>query len=235
MEWHKDYTYPALSTNESLLSNCGAAEEATGTTIPTVWKIYHLQNVNMPINDINLYEKRRKNTGRVEKMTSRDKRILRRTLLTLRKNVGHFTSRRIHLESSLEHVSNRTIHRHINKLRFNQLGSKKKDLLSVKDLKLRRTFCRKITRRRLGPEFWRHGISLYLDGTELVYKINPMDKATAPMEAGQRGTKNWLQSPREQGRCTASPVYSGHSEQGRNSVRTVFWKIIRWHNGRYST
>ena len=44
-----------------------------------------------------------------------------------------------------------------------------------------------------------------------------------------------LQSPREQGRCTASPVHSGHSEQGRNSVQTGFWKIIRGHNGRYST
>ena len=198
--------------------------------ISTIYK-----HVNMPINAINLYEKRRKNTGRVEKMTSRDKRILR-TLLTLHKNVGHFTSRRIHLASVLEHVSNRTIRHHINKLGFNQLGSKKKDLLSVKDLKLRRKFCRKITRRRLGPEFWRHGISLYFDGTGLSIKKNPMDKATAPMEAGQRGTKNWLQSPREQGRCTASPLHSGHSkQQGRNSLRTVFWKIIRWHNDRYST
>ena len=152
--------------------------------ISTIYK-----HVNMPINAINLYEKRRKNTGRVEKMTSRDKRILRRTLLTLHKNVGHFTSRRIHLQSVLKHVSNRTIRRHINKLGFNQLGSKKKDLLSVKDLKLRRKFCRKITRRKLGPEFWRHGISLYFDGTGLSIKKIPWTRSQLQWRRVNEGLK----------------------------------------------
>ena len=64
------------------------------------------KHVNMPINDIILFDKRRKNTGRVEKMNSRDKRIFRRTLLTLCKNAGHFTSRHVHLDSNLEHVKN---------------------------------------------------------------------------------------------------------------------------------
>ena len=100
---------------------------------------------------------------RTEKMNSIDKRILRRTLLILRKNVGHFTSRGVHLESGLEHIRNRTIRRHINKLGFYYLGSRKKRLLSVKDLKLRRTFSRKITHRGLGAGFWRHNISLHLE------------------------------------------------------------------------
>ena len=151
------------------------------------------KHVNMPINDITPHDKRRRNTGRVEKMSSRDKRILRRTLLTLRKDIGHFTSRRVHLESGLEHVSNRTIRRQINKLGFYYLRSRKKGLLSVKDLKLRRKFCRKITRRRLGPEFCRHGISLYLDCTGFVYKKNPMDQATAPTARKWRRINEGLQ------------------------------------------
>ena len=72
---------------------------------------------------------------------SRDERILRRNLLTLRKNVGHFTSRRVHLQSGLEHVSNGTIRRHIIKLGFFYLRSRKKCLLSVKDMKPRRRRC----------------------------------------------------------------------------------------------
>ena len=147
----------------------------------------------MPINDITPYDKRRRNTGRVEKINSKDRRILRRTLLTLRKNVIHFSSRRVHLESSLGHVSNRTIRRHMNKLGFYYLRSRKKALLSVKDLKLRRKFCRKITHRRLGPEFWRHGIRLYLDGTGFVYKKNPMDQANAPTGREWRRINEGLQ------------------------------------------
>ena len=134
----------------------------------------------MAINDIAMYEKCRRNIGRVEKMNFRDKRILRRTLLTLRKNVGHFTSRRVHLESGLQYISNCTICRHINKLGFYYLHIRRKGLISVKDLKMRRTFCQKITRRRLGPEFWGHSISLYFESMGFVYKQNPMDQATAP-------------------------------------------------------
>ena len=133
------------------------------------------KHVNMPINDITPHDKGRRSTGRAKKINFRDKSILRRTLLTLCKNVGHFTSRCVHLESGLDHASNFTICCHINKLGFYYLCSRKEDVLSVKELKLRRNFCR-----RLGLEFWRHGINLYLDGTGFVYKKNPMDQATAP-------------------------------------------------------
>lgn len=64
---------------------------------------------------------------RTEKMNSIDKRIMRRTLLILRKNVGHFTSRDVHLESGLEHVCNRTIRRHISKLGFYYSAQERKD------------------------------------------------------------------------------------------------------------
>ena len=56
------------------------------------------------------------------------------------------------------------------------------------------------------------------------------------MEADQRGTTNWFHIPSEQGRCKTSPFHISHSlQQGCNSVRTVFWQVIRCHNDEYST
>ena len=165
--------------------DCG---EATGRKIPTVCKIYHLQTCEMPINNTTLHNKRRRNTGRGKKMNSRDKRTLRTTLLTLRHNAGHFTPRRVHLESGLEHVSNPTIRRHMNKLEFYYLRTRKEGLLSVQDVKLRRRFCRKITRRRVGPKLWIHGISLYLDGTGFVYKKIPWTRPQLQQHMNGRGS-----------------------------------------------
>ena len=122
----------------------------------------------MRINDINLYEKRRRNTCGVEIMDSRDKRISRITLLSLRKNVGHFSSRRVHLESGLE----RTIRHNINKLGFYYLRSRKKKEGLALCKRLRTKFCRNITRTRLGPGFRTHSINLYLDRMGFVYKKN---------------------------------------------------------------
>ena len=135
----------------------------------------------MPLNNTaESYDKRKNNMGRIPKISARDRRTLLRTILKLRRTVGSFNSRRVHLESGLDHVSNRTIRRHMNTLGFNYLRSRKKGLLSEKDRKLRRKFCRKIRRLRLGLDFWRRGISCYFDGTGFVYKSNPMDQATAP-------------------------------------------------------
>lgn len=134
--------------------------------------IYKHKNIQI---NITPYDKRGKNKEAWKNEFLRQK--------DLEKNFANFTPlylKTCALRSGLEHVSNRIIRRQINKLRFNYLRPRKKRLLSVKDLKLRRNFYRKVTRKRLGPEFWRHGISLYLDGTVFVYKNNPMDQATAP-------------------------------------------------------
>ena len=94
-------------------------------------------------------------------MNCRYQSILRTTLLTLRKNVGHFTSRCVHLKSSMEYVCDHTMRHHISKLGFYYLRSMKKSLLSEKNVKLKKKFCGKDTRRRLGQKFWRHDIRLY--------------------------------------------------------------------------
>ena len=127
------------------------------------------KHMNVAINDITPYDKRRRNTGRIEKMSSRDKKILRTSLLTLRKNVGHSSWRCMHLENGLKHVSNSTIRHQIKKLGFYYLSSRKKGLLSVKEVKLSRKFRRKITRRSLGAVFWRQSINSYWDRTGFVY------------------------------------------------------------------
>ena len=50
----------------------------------------------------------------------------------------------------------------------------------AKDLKARHQFCQKFRRIGLTQEFWRTGISFYLDGKRFQYKSNPNDQARAP-------------------------------------------------------
>ena len=111
-------------------------------------------HVKMPVNDITLFSKPKRNTGRLEKLNSKDKGIV------LHMMAGHSPSKHVHLENSLKHLSNPTICCHIKKLGFYYLHSRKKDVLYVKDLILRRKFCPKITCRTLGQEFWRHCIGM---------------------------------------------------------------------------
>ena len=171
-----------------MLSNCGTAGKQLEEKFPQYARSTIYKHVNMPINDTTLYNKRRRNTGSGKKMNSRYKRTLRTTLLTLRNNAGHFTPRRVHLESVLDYVSNPTIRRHINKLEFYYLRSRKEGLLSVQDVELRRRFCRKITRRRVGPKLWIHGISLHLDGTGFVYKKIPWTRPQLQQHMNGRGS-----------------------------------------------
>ena len=103
-----------------------------------------------------------------------------RSVSSLRMKVGSFTSKRIQLESGVSHVSNRTICNHLSKKGYHYLQSRKKGLLNAGDLKARVKFCQKVRRNGLMKEFWRTGISFYLDGKGFQYKTNPNDQARAP-------------------------------------------------------
>ena len=118
-----------------------------------------------------------KNTRSVEKLNSIDERIL------LRKNAGHFKKR-----ACRKHVSNPTICCHISKLGFYYLRSGKKGLFSAKELIRKEKFCRKTTLRRLGPEFLRHGISLYLEGMGILHKKIPWIRPHVQQHANGHGT-----------------------------------------------
>ena len=125
-------------------------------------------------------DKRKFGKGGVKKLKERDTRLILRAIRKLRSTVGSFTSRRVQLETGLNHVSNRTIRRYMNSMGFFYCRSRKKGLMSSNDLKLRIKFCRKVRRLKLGPVFWKKHISFYLDAKGFIYKKNPLDEATAP-------------------------------------------------------
>ena len=77
-------------------------------------------------------------------------------------------------------MSGRTIRNCLNEDGYWYLQTRKKGLLHAKDLKSRVKFCKKIRKQKLNDEFWRSGISFYLDGKGFQYKINPYDQARTP-------------------------------------------------------
>ena len=131
-------------------------------------------------NGESVFHKRKTNKGRPTKLSAQDKRSIVRSVSSLQMKVGSFTSKRIQLESGVSHVFNRTIRNHLNKKGYDYLQSRKKGLLNAGDLKARVKFCQKVRRNGLMKEFWRTGISFYLDGKGFQYKTNPDDQAHAP-------------------------------------------------------
>ena len=143
------------------------------------------KHAKKPLNGEAARDKRKQNKGRPRKLSLQDKRSIVRSLKSLREKEGSFTSKRIQHDSGVKHVSSRTIRNHLNQEGYRYLQTRKKGLLHAKDLKSRVRFCRKIKRQQLGDEFWRTGISFYLDGKGFQYKRNPYDQARAP------GAREW--------------------------------------------
>ena len=143
------------------------------------------KHAKRPMNCEEVFDKRKQNKGRPRKISSYDKRNLIRAVKSLREQEGSFTSKRIQVESGVNHVSGRTIRHHLNNEGFRYLQTRKKGLLHAKDLKSRVKFCRKVKKNKLGERFWKSGISFYLDGKGFQYKRNPYDQARAP------GAREW--------------------------------------------
>ena len=131
---------------------------------PQCYKSAVYQHAKKPLNGDMLYDRRKRNQGRTVKISAQEKRKIRRTLATLRKHEVTFTSKRIQEESGVNLVSNRSIRRCLNQLGYRYLRSRKKGLLHQSDLRKRLQFCRNIRRSKLRKQFWRDGISFYLDG-----------------------------------------------------------------------
>ena len=138
------------------------------------------RHAKKPFNRAN-HDARKKNKGRLAKLTNQDRRQILRCIPKLRKSEGSFTSRRVAVEAGVERkVSNRTVRRVMNEEGYGYLRSRKKGLLSANDMKNRKKFCRKIRKFKLGQDFWNRHISFYLDGKGFEYKTNPFDQARAP-------------------------------------------------------
>ena len=137
------------------------------------------KHCKLPLNEEKV-DKRKSNPGRPKKLSENDERQVKRSLLRLRETTGRFTSKRVQEESGVTHVSNRSIRRSLNRRGYYFLQSRKKGLMTKDDLKKRLAFCRKIKRLKMNEEFWRKGVSFYLDGVGFEYKTNPQGEARSP-------------------------------------------------------
>ena len=122
-------------------------------------------------------DQRKFNKGRPRKLDNRAVRKIIRTIPKLREEYGSFSSKRVKLEASIpENVSNRCVRRCLNRQGYHYRKSRKKGVLSRKDLTIRKKFAAKVTK-KLKDDFWTKGISFYLDGVGFVHKVNPKDEA----------------------------------------------------------
>ena len=114
-------------------------------------------------------------------MTEREERRMVRSIRTLRKEEGNFTSKRLSIVCGVEKkLTTRGFQNYMHKHRFRYLRARKKGLLTGRDLGKRMKFCRRVKKYKLGEKFWTKGVSIYLDGKGFAWKQNPRDQARAP-------------------------------------------------------
>ena len=82
-------------------------------------------------------------------------------------------------------MHNRTVRRAMNREGFKYLHLRKKGVLYPDDLEARLKFANKC-RNVLPPDFWRKGVSLFLDGVGFEYKRNPCKSAVTSKTMGWR-------------------------------------------------
>ena len=151
--------------------------------------IYH--HAKKPIGE-SLMDNRKFNSGRPRKLTERDKRSILKTIPKLRTEVGSFTSKRVKLEAGIgEDISNRTVRRCLNESGYKYRQSRKKGLLSKKDMIIRNKFAKK-AKKILKDDFWTKGISFYLDGVGFTHKFNPKDQACSTSSMAWRKSSEGL-------------------------------------------
>lgn len=139
-----------------------------------------------PLDEVT-HDKRHMNPGRPRKSTSRDVRRILRQVKVLREHYGSFSSINLQVACGLsETMSNLTFRRLLQKHKIKWLNTRKKGVLTKADMKLRRKWYHKAKRHNaLSCEFWREGISMYIDAVGFQYKTNPYDLAKS------LGRKEW--------------------------------------------
>ena len=88
--------------------------------------------------DDSVIDKRKQNKGRPQKLTKRDKRNILRQVEILRRDYGYFTTKRLKVFAGVPtDVSDETIRRVLRANGFKYTHSRKKGVLSRKDLTIR--------------------------------------------------------------------------------------------------
>jgi len=151
-----------------------------------------------------VFDKRKQNKGRPRKLTDRDRRSLLRQVPILRETVGSFTTPRLRVAAGIApNVCDETVRRVLRDAGYRYYHSRKKGLLTKKDLQLRLRFARRI-KRLLPQNFWQDGIGFYLDGAGFQHKYDPRDEA--------RSTRTMAWRRRDEGlepNCTAKGSHVG--------------------------
>ena len=139
-----------------------------------------------PLDEVT-HDKRHQNRGRPRKSTERDVRKIKRQVLVCREHYGSFSSRDLQVECGMDKsMSNLTFRRILKENKIRWLNTRKKGVLSKKDMKLRRKWYRKSVRHNgLSKQFWQEGIAMYVDAVGFQYKRNPYDLARS------LGKKEW--------------------------------------------
>eukprot|EP00111_Clytia_hemisphaerica_P016448 TCONS_00048723-protein len=136
----------------------------------------------IPLDGNEPFDKRKQNPGRTPLLNERDYRAVKRQIKILRTFEGSFSSKRLQLSlpEIQQKASNSTFRRHLGKIGYGYRSTRRKGILKQKDLKSRLDYAKRIKRLGLGLEFWKQGISFYLDAVGFIYKQNPLDQARAP-------------------------------------------------------
>ena len=120
----------------------------------------------------NYSDGRKKNKGRPVKVNDVMRRRIIREVPRLVDLDEDFTSQEIQHSCNANDVSNRTVRRILNRAGYKYLRLRKKGVLMKTDLKKRDQFAKRC-KKLLSPDFWKVGISIYLDGVGFEYKQNP--------------------------------------------------------------
>lgn len=119
--------------------------------------------------------------GRRRKFNQREERRIRRAIHSLRKREGNFTAKRLMVELGVPpmQVSVRTVQRHLHRMGYSYVHSRRKGVLTEKDRKRRLGFAKDF-KRNYREEFWTEDVCFYFDGVSFFHKFNPADQARAP-------------------------------------------------------
>lgn len=139
------------------------------------------KHAKKPINGEPVFDKRTDNKGRPRKISIHDGRQIVRQVHRLRVTERTFCSPRVQHEAGMNHVSNRTVRRSLNRKKYGYLRTRRKGMLKLKDLPKRRKWCRAMKMLSgSSKRYWTDNVSFYCDGVGFEYKTNPQETARAP-------------------------------------------------------
>lgn len=131
--------------------------------------------------------------GRPQLLSERDKRRLKRGIKKLRQCDPNFSVMKVVQASGIDIkcASYRTFLRCIRKLGYGYYNSRRKGVLTAKDLKKWKKFARESLKK--DDDYWTKEIAFYLDGVSFVYKGNPLSDVVKPKSRIWRKRSEGLQ------------------------------------------